>query len=276
MSTTNATRRSRRLTSPSARRAAPVAVPSLTTSLYATGFRSPPASWVGSARHDRARPRRRLQREARPDHRGPRLYRLDAGARARRDGQRGRPGRLAHPRVRRQSREHRRDRGSRSRQHLRRPRRAQPLVPRAGPGRPVQPRRPDEPSGLDGESVHGPRDQLPQPAFDPRGLPPVQPRDADRVRGDPPDLRSPAVPPGRRAASAEPGRRERHQQDRGRVVPPALRRRLRHPRHRPAADEHVRAANAHQGREADVPRLLVQARARRRGDPGLGRRAAEA
>ena len=52
--------------------------------------------------------------------------------------------------------------------------------------------------------------------------------------------------------------------------------RLRHPRHRPAADEHLRAADARQGRAADVPRLLVPARARRRGDPGLGRRPAEA
>ena len=48
-------------------------------------------------------------------------------------------------------------------------------LPRAGPGRPLQPRRPDEPPRLDDRPVHRPRDQLPQPALDPRGVPARQP-----------------------------------------------------------------------------------------------------
>ena len=92
----------------------------------------------------------------------------------------------------------------------------------------------------------------------------------DRLREHAPDLRPPAVPARRREPSARPGRRERHQQDGGRVVPPALRRRLRPARHRPAADEHLRAADARQGRAADVPRHLAPAAARGRGDPVFG------
>ncbi len=58
-----------------------------------------------------------------------------------------------------------------------------------------------------------------------------------------------------------PGRRQRDQQDGRRVVPPAVRRGVRPPRRRSAADEHLRAAHARGGRAADVPRLLAPARA---------------
>ena len=60
-------------------------------------------------------------------------------------------------------------------QHLRRPRRAQPAVPRPRPGLPLQPRRADEPPRLDDRPVHRSRDQLPQPAVDPRGVPAREP-----------------------------------------------------------------------------------------------------
>ena len=62
------------------------------------------------------------------------------------------------------------------REHLGRPRRAQPALSGARAGRPLQPRRPDEPPRLDARPVHRPRDQLPQPALDPRGLPAPQSR----------------------------------------------------------------------------------------------------
>ena len=50
--------------------------------------------------------------------------------------------------------------------------------------------------------------------------------------------------PGRREPPDRARRRERHQQGSRRVVPPALRGRLRHPHERAAADEHLRPADA--------------------------------
>ena len=98
-------------------------------------------------------------------------------------------------------------------------------LPGPGPGRPLQPRRADEPPRLDAEPLHRPRDQLPQPALDPRGLPAPQPGDQGRLR------RARARSTGGREYlpvdekhPLAPGRRQRHQQDGGRVVPPALRR----------------------------------------------------
>ena len=64
----------------------------------------------------------------------------------------------------------------------------------------------------------------------------------------------PALSPGRRGPPHHPGRRQRHQQDGGRVVPPPLRRGVRHAGRGPSHDEHVRTAHAGPGRPADVPR----------------------
>ncbi len=69
----------------------------------------------------------------------------------------------------------------------------------------------------------------------------------------------PQLPARRRAAPDHPGRRQRHQQDGRRVVPPPLRRGLRDAGRGPAADEHLRPADARARRPADVPRLLVPA-----------------
>ena len=60
-------------------------------------------------------------------------------------------------------------------------------------------------------------------------------------------------------APARAGRPERRQQGGGRVVPPRLRRGLRAALLGAAADEHVRAADARQGRPADVPRHVAAA-----------------
>ena len=109
--------------------------------------------------------------QARADHGRPRLHRLEPRARARRGRPRGHAGRLADPGVRRQSRSTSPGSRTRAREHLRRARRAQPALPGAGPGLPVQPGGPDEPPRLDARPVHRSRDQLPQPALDPRGVP---------------------------------------------------------------------------------------------------------
>ena len=229
MSTTNATRRSRRLTSPSARRAAPVAVPSLTTSLYATGFRSPPASWVGSARHDRARPRRRL--------RGRRVLITGGlgfiGSNLARElveaGREVAARRLADRRVRRQPRST--SPGSRTRvrvnisdvrdEHSLRylVRDQDYLFNLAGP---------DEPPRLDARPVHATS----------RSTAAASSRSSRRAGITTPTIRivfastrqiygRPQHLPVDEEHPIQPGRRERHQQDRRRVVPPALRRRVR-------------------------------------------------
>ena len=170
--------------------------------------------------------------QARADHRRSRLHRLEPRARA------GRDGGARRARSTRWSPEYggllynvAGHRGPRDGQHLGRPRRAQPPLPRPRPGLPLQPRRPDEPPRLDDRPVHRPRDQRAQPALDPRGVPAREPGREDRVREHAPDLRAPAAPAGRREPSDRAGRRQRHQQDGGRVVPPALRRRLRHADH---------------------------------------------
>ena len=70
-----------------------------------------------------------------------------------------------------------------------------------GQERALQPRGPDEPRRLDARPVHRPRDQLPQPALDPRGLPPREPRGEGRLRQHAPALRAAAVPAGRRGST---------------------------------------------------------------------------
>ena len=94
--------------------------------------------------------------------------------------------RLARARVRRPPLQHRRASRTGCTVNIsRRPRRAQPPPPRPRPGRPLQPRRPDEPPRLDDRPVHRPRDQLPQPALDPRGVPAREPgsrRSSSRAR----------------------------------------------------------------------------------------------
>ena len=71
----------------------------------------------------------------------------------------------------------------------------------------------------------------------------------------------------------DPGRRQRDQQDRGRVVPPPLRAGLRPAGHRAAPDEHLRPADARPRRAPDLPRPVDPAGARRRGAARLRRRA---
>ena len=88
------------------------------------------------------------------------------------------------------------------------------------------------------------------------------------------DLRRAFVPAGGRKASAGAARRERHQQAGRRVLPPALSPRLRPAGEQPPPDQHLRAADARQGRAADVPRHLDPAGTRRQAVRGLGRRAA--
>ena len=123
---------------------------------------------------------------------------------------------------------------------------------------PLQPGRPDEPPRLDDRPVHRPRDQLPQPALDSRGLPPQQP---GGPKSSSPSTRQlygrPRYLPVDEEHPLVPGRRQRDQQARRRVVPPALQRRVRHPRRGAAADQHLRPAHARQGRPPDVPRLLA-------------------
>ena len=102
-----------------------------------------------------------------------------------------------------------------------------------------------------------------------------QPGCPRRLREHPPDLRPARVPAGRRASSARARGRERHQQDGGRVVPPPLRPGVRHSRLRAASDQHLRAADARQGRAPDLPRLLAPAdRARARSSPSSATAAA--
>ena len=81
------------------------------------------------------------------------------------------------------------------------------------------------------DPVHRPGDQLPQPALDPGGAAQAAtPRLKIVYAGTRQIYGKPAAPAGGREAPAEPDRRERHQQDLGRVVPPRLPLGVRHPR----------------------------------------------
>ena len=111
---------------------------------------------------------------------------------ARRPRRAGARGRQPAARLRRQPVQPRRLRGPGPHQHRRR---ARPRhgVPGARPGGAVQPGRAGQPHRLDDRSLHGPRDQLPQPALDPRGRAQEQPRDQDRLRRHAPGLRQAAA-----------------------------------------------------------------------------------
>ena len=86
----------------------------------------------------------------------------------------------------------------------------------------------------------------------------------------------PLLPAGRRAPPAAAGRRQRHQQDLRRVLPPGLPPGVRHPRLLAAADQHLRAATADPAQPPGLHRLVRAPGRLRRGDPALRRRAAEA
>ena len=199
-----------------------------------------------------------VPRQARPDHRRPRLHRLQPRA-ARWSSWAATSSLIdsADPRVRRQPRTT--SRGSRTgvRVNISDVRDEHSLrVPRAGPGLPLQPRRPDQPPRLDEGPVHRSGDQLPQPALDPRGLPAAQPGDpivfasTRQIYGRPEylpvDERHPLSPVDVNGINKTGGR----------VVPPALQERLRHPRHCVLRLTNTYGpAHARQGRAPDVPRL---------------------
>ena len=122
---------------------------------------------------------------------------------------------------------------------------------------------------------HRPRDQLPRSALAARGLARRQPR-ARIVFAGTRQIYGRPRSAGRRDASDRPGGRQRHQQDRRRVVPPALRPGLRPADQRPSADQHLRATHARPGRAADVPRPVDPAGARRGGAARVRRRRAAA
>ena len=67
------------------------------------------------------------------------------------------------------------DRRPREGERRRRPPGEHDELPGAGPRGHLQPRRAGEPHRQHAGSVHGPRDQLPQPVVDSRGVPPAQP-----------------------------------------------------------------------------------------------------
>ena len=103
-----------------------------------------------------------------------------------------------------------------------------------------------------------------------------EPRAEDRLRRHAPDLRPAALPAGRRGPPAPAGRRQRHQQDLGRVLPPRLPPGVRHPRLLAAPDEHLRPAAAHPAQPPGLHRLVRAPGRVRRGDPALRRRPAAA
>ena len=119
---------------------------------------------------------RLLPRPQGPGHRRARLHRLATCAARLADlGAQVTGGRQPAARLRRQPLQPRRLRGQGPHQHRRR---ARPRhgVPGARPGGPVQPGRPGQPHRLHDRPLHRPRDQLPQPALDPRGRAQAQPR----------------------------------------------------------------------------------------------------
>ena len=192
--------------------------------------------------------------------------------RARRAGRAGDARRQARSRIRRQPLQHRRDRGPRHGQHLRRPRRAQHAVPRRGT-RTILFNLAGQTSHLDSmtRSVHRPRDQLPQPAVDPRGLPQAQPGRQGRLREHAPDLRpAPTTCRSTRSTRSRPststastrwpasGTTSSTTTSYGIRVCAA------------APDEHLRAAHARARRAPDVPRHLDPPARRRRADQVCG------
>ena len=78
----------------------------------------------------------------------------------------------------------------------------------------------------------------------------------DRLRGDAAGLRQAHAPARGRDAPAQPHRRERHQQDLRRVLPPRLPLGVRHPRIVAAPHQHLRPAPAHQAQPPGLHRLV--------------------
>ena len=147
---------------------------------------------------------------------------------------------------------------------------------RPGPRRHLQPRRAGQPHRQHAGSVYGSRDQLPQPADGARGVPQPQPEGEGRVRRHPPGLRPSRFAAGHRAPSGAADRRQRHQQGRGRVLPPRLQQCLRRTRLFAAADQRLWPAAAVEAQPAGLHRLVHPAGDRERVDPDLRRRFAAA
>ncbi len=178
------------------------------------------------------------------------------------------------PGLWRQSRQYRRYPRSGDGQYRRYPRRICVAALARRPGLPLQPSGADQSSRFDVVAGRRPRDQLHGATSALGSMPGGQSRDRNRACRDAADLWPARISPGRRTPSAAPGRRERGQQDGGRGLSPLVSRCLRHQDALPAADQCLRARNAHQGCPPDLPRYLAAPGHRRRAVRGLGRRAA--
>ena len=119
---------------------------------------------------------RLLSRPPRHDHRRRGLHRQQPGAAARRGRRRHPDRRCPQSRVRRQPLQPERHRGRGPRQHRGRARRDVDEHAGPGPRGDLQPRRPGQSHRQHAGSVHRPRHQLPRPALDAGGLPPLQSR----------------------------------------------------------------------------------------------------
>ena len=116
-----------------------------------------------------------LQGPAGADHRRPRFHRQQPGGAPRRAGRRRPARRLVDPRLRGQPVQHRADSGHGASERLRRARRQLDAVSGARPGDHLQSRRTGQSHRQHARPLHRSRDQLPQPALDPRGVPTSQP-----------------------------------------------------------------------------------------------------
>ena len=149
-----------------------------------------------------------------------------------------------------------------ARQHRRRPAGHDDELPGARARRDLQSRGPGQPHRQHAGPAHRPRDQLPQPADDSRGVPAAQPDDESRVRRHAADLRPARSVAGRRIAPGAADGHQRHQQGRRRALPPRLQQRLRRARLFAPPDQRLRPATAHPAQPAGIHRLVHPPRAR--------------
>ena len=210
-----------------------------------------------------------LPRPRRDDHRRHRIHRQQSRAAPRRAGRRRAARRFADPRLRRQPVQHRRHRRSRARQRCGHPPADDDELPRPRLRRDLQPRGSGQPHRQHARSVHGSRNQLPQPADRARGVPQPQRGREGRVRRHAAGVRASRFAARHRGPSRAADRRQRHQQGGRRVLPPGLQQRVRRARVLASPDERVRSAAADQTQPPGIRRVVHPARDRGQHDPDL-------